>query len=1137
MTKVKQLVIVVTIFMAGLMLIGGSYAYWTWTSNVSKNVVFNVASNLKKYIKYDSGNSKFVGEFQVGSDYTSGVHSTISLYKTSEASNVDILANINLDINDIGSNMSNSTGIKWTVTEGNENNTVSVLGTGNFNGKNTGDIVYMVSNIIVTTEIKYYTVWIWADEAIVNSNSLFGETIDTTIWTEVNQMESLGGVFEINDAKATYQHITATAISGSSNITNYAVTTTNSEPSTWESIPSGDVGKIYHLSYAASNTGTYYIWVKNEAGNVTSTSVVVTTVDLTKPVCTFGNFESSLIGSGDSTSITLTCIDNETGIVDYNLRSNELSSSNNKVTISNITKASITNGYTYTITVTGSSNGVDTLVLPANIISNNAMLKNNSTTSEEITVRNAININTGTITLSANSYTYDGNPKTPSVTVTVGGNTLVLNTDYQVTYSNNTDVGTATVTISGINDYSGVVERTFTISYNTFNITLNKNNGSGGTSTLYMRYADGVYLDSSYTNKMTTSSNNITIPTKANSTFDGYYDGDLQLINPSGYITNNFTNTKYSSAKTLTAHWITLADTPTVSIKYVSDNTAYTAGSWTNLGIYVELSTSSPDYAITKFQYSIDNGTNWVDLTCAKSSGIVNNSNTYSCQEVWTINGNNNVIFRAVDNASHNTEATSGINIKYDDVVPTGTVTASYSSDTISASATVNDVTSGASSAYGWSVSTSNTCNNTLSFVDNTSSTYTYSVITEGMYYVCVRIKDNANNINYISTEINATNAKIGTPLLTENLIPVTIANDGTVTAVSKDDNNWFDYENKLWANAVLTTSTNRSTYQAIANGNSSSTIIPESEILAYYVWIPRYKYALTNANGSPESIDIVFESASTTKSTGTATGTSYYTHPAFTFGNDELEGFWAGKFEVSYTTDGTTYATNTNMNCSNYTCNNSQNLRILPNKPALSNNSIASLHYGVGSMAKESNNYGLITDGTIDMHMIKNSEWGAIAYLSHSVYGQNTEVRVNNNGTYTTVCGASTENGAQNNACQIQYGNASSYPQSTTGNISGVFDVSGGIGEYVMANYGGVVGDSGFLTFPDSKYYNVYTASTAAACTAAECNGHAMNETLGWYNDTRDYFTTSTRWFIRGGDRANGTNGAAGVFFFQAKD
>ena len=53
------------------------------------------------------------------------------------------------------------------------------------------------------------------------------------------------------------------------------------------------------------------------------------------------------------------------------------------------------------------------------------------------------------------SVTYDGDSKTPTVTVTDGGNELTLGTHYTVSYSNNTNAGTANVTITGIGNYTG----------------------------------------------------------------------------------------------------------------------------------------------------------------------------------------------------------------------------------------------------------------------------------------------------------------------------------------------------------------------------------------------------------------------------------------------------------------------------------------------------------------------------------------------------------------------------------------------------------------------------------------------------------------------------------------------------------
>ena len=72
-------------------------------------------------------------------------------------------------------------------------------------------------------------------------------------------------------------------------------------------------------------------------------------------------------------------------------------------------------------------------------------------------------ISKATVTLEKTSYTYDGNAKTPAVTVNLDGKTLIPNTDYSVSYNNNTAVGTANVSISGMGNYSGNVTAHFTI--------------------------------------------------------------------------------------------------------------------------------------------------------------------------------------------------------------------------------------------------------------------------------------------------------------------------------------------------------------------------------------------------------------------------------------------------------------------------------------------------------------------------------------------------------------------------------------------------------------------------------------------------------------------------------------------------
>ena len=67
------------------------------------------------------------------------------------------------------------------------------------------------------------------------------------------------------------------------------------------------------------------------------------------------------------------------------------------------------------------------------------------------------------VTLSETQYTCDGTEKKPTVTVKSGDKVLTADADYVVSYRDNVETGTATVLVTGINAYSGSVEKQFTI--------------------------------------------------------------------------------------------------------------------------------------------------------------------------------------------------------------------------------------------------------------------------------------------------------------------------------------------------------------------------------------------------------------------------------------------------------------------------------------------------------------------------------------------------------------------------------------------------------------------------------------------------------------------------------------------------
>ena len=165
---------------------------------------------------------------------------------------------------------------------------------------------------------------------------------------------------------------------------------------------------------------------------------------------------------------------------------------------------------------------------------------------------------------------------------------------------------------------------------------------------------------------------------------------------------------------------------------------------------------------------------------------------------------------------------------------------------------------------------------------------------------------------------------------------------------------------------------------------------------------------------------------------------------------------------------------------------------------------------------------------------MIKNMEWGAVAYLKQSQYGlEDVDIAINNNGT-TYYTGGGASNAYKDNITQ-----------STTGNIYGVYDMSGNAWERVMGNVVNSSGEfslgySGFTDAPDVKYYDKYTYGSLNITYIRGKLGDATKETLtnfgsttgGWHSDYASFAYSTYPWFIRGGYYDNGS--AAGVFNFH---
>ena len=408
-----------------------------------------------------------------------------------------------------------------------------------------------------------------------------------------------------------------------------------------------------------------------------------------------------------------------------------------------------------------------------------------------------------------------------------------------------------------------------------------------------------------------------------------------------------------------------------------------------------------------------------------------------------------------------------------------------------------------------------------------------------------------ANNVQdaieelYDKTISDSSCKNVSVPKLGEGLVPVTIENDGIVK-YADTSKKWYNYCDKIWANAV------------ILEDNTSYKVgdtIQESDIQSYFVWIPKYKYKLWNVDTPSRGvheIEIVFDendtidiegvsckTPMTSGESGNCNNGEYMTHPAFI--SMGVNGFWVGKFETGY--KGATSASTAQANA-----NNTSKVMIKPNVYSWRNITVYNAFLA-------SYNY----KRNLDSHMMKNTEWGAVAYLSHSKYGINTEININNNSNYKTgysalpstnqqtYPGTSGDDATYNSAYNTEVG----YLASTSGNISGVYDMSGGAWEYVSSYITGKFGSSGFNTTTlanyDSKYFDVYNASSAISTYQYRILGDATGEMgpfkqyldgdnnsryhSSWYGDHSYFVDSSYPWFSRGGHYTYGV--LSGAFYF----
>ena len=460
--------------------------------------------------------------------------------------------------------------------------------------------------------------------------------------------------------------------------------------------------------------------------------------------------------------------------------------------------------------------------------------------------------------------------------------------------------------------------------------------------------------------------------------------------------------------------------------------------------------------------------------------------------------------------------------------------------------------------------------------------------------------------------KINKANA----PKLLTGMTPIkfempTATAMGTVVQTTAKDTDWYEY-------GTTYDETNDTTTKRWANA--------QTEDGSMWVWIPRFAYKITG-----ETIDVKFligtsdnyydeegniQTAQRQKTADQIIDSTkeYTVHPAFTnessinYANGgwdkELTGIWVAKFAAGYASGNNSapvkssnenYSQSTSyVQATESTTGKDGNLDARNWLDGIYGSKTTSIKYPTfqgttyamnyinhsdsykiaRALTDDGNIYGL-SSNTANSHLMKNSEWGAVAYLSKSQYGQNNkEITTNNinldsggrkrtetagqtgvDSVYAvTGCSSNATDTANNkvtianlnsatgdtgvtgsNGTAYKWNQKTGQNASTTGTIYGIYDISGGVwertadfvsnGNVNLLEYGKSLLDEAKVTYTVNGSTKTVTANTGTSTKYVTIYPYSSPESSNIDTASQNNFKNNTKIY---GDAVRETTSAS---------
>ncbi len=408
--------------------------------------------------------------------------------------------------------------------------------------------------------------------------------------------------------------------------------------------------------------------------------------------------------------------------------------------------------------------------------------------------------------------------------------------------------------------------------------------------------------------------------------------------------------------------------------------------------------------------------------------------------------------------------------------------------------------------------------------------------ITESGDYAIKIIDGEGNESDIITVNVTLVNA----PKLEEGMVPVVWEEKSKKwKTVDKDSGEWYNYSSDVrkWANIML-----QDELSVDSNGYVTS-------IGSMFVWIPRYMYQIETLyhTSSTEGgkINIKFLKGNSTVPTDNTNVTianqsgqgNWNIHPAFSnYGGQELTGIWVAKFEAT-----AAEGVGNSEDSDNVT---NKNVRVVPNEQSWRFITIGNAYTVSTNMKNNTDLYGAGI-ANCDPHLMKNTEWGAVAYLTQSKYGRNgTEVALNNSTDRITGRSNGGIDGSENS---FSYEKEEGQLASSTGNIYGIYDLNGGSFERIAAYIDTSVAltNGQELVNAPERHKNVYEASEDETSeNNFEINSKAYGDAIyeissyenqysAWFSDYSRFSFGTDAFLVRGGGYYS-TMLESGIFFYN---